>query len=74
MAEGDAAEDLRLPQTVIGRLVKEALPPGVIISKVSYYHFRISLKILIYTWPKAVRTYLTMYRMDGQHIMIERES
>lgn len=34
MTDGDVAEDLRLPQTVIGRLVKEALPPGVIISKV----------------------------------------
>ncbi|VDO46488.1 DNA polymerase epsilon p17 subunit, putative [Brugia malayi] len=33
MADGDVAEDLRLPQTVIGRLVKDALPPGVIISK-----------------------------------------
>ncbi|CAG9535716.1 unnamed protein product [Cercopithifilaria johnstoni] len=33
MTDGDVAEDLRLPQTVIGRLVKEALPPGVIISK-----------------------------------------
>ncbi|KAM3727601.1 DNA polymerase epsilon subunit [Dirofilaria immitis] len=33
MTDGDVAEDLRLPQTVIGRLVKEALPSGVIISK-----------------------------------------
>lgn len=33
MADNDAMEDLRLPQTVIGRLVKEALPPGVIVSK-----------------------------------------
>ncbi|VDN84362.1 unnamed protein product [Brugia pahangi] len=33
MADGDVAEDLRLPQTVIGRLVKDALPPDVIISK-----------------------------------------
>lgn len=38
MTDGDVAEDLRLPQTVIGRLVKEALPSGVIISKVSLYH------------------------------------
>ncbi|KHN80870.1 DNA polymerase epsilon subunit 3 [Toxocara canis] len=29
----DAAEELRLPQTVISRLVKDALPPGVIVSK-----------------------------------------
>lgn len=38
MGDGDVAEDLRLPQTVIGRLVKEALPAGVIISKVSPFH------------------------------------
>uniref|UniRef100_A0A915A7M8 DNA polymerase epsilon subunit 3 n=1 Tax=Parascaris univalens TaxID=6257 RepID=A0A915A7M8_PARUN len=29
----DAAEELRLPQTVVSRLVKDALPPGVIVSK-----------------------------------------
>ncbi|VDM99311.1 unnamed protein product [Thelazia callipaeda] len=31
--EKDSVEDLRLPQTVIGRLVKEALPSGVVVSK-----------------------------------------
>lgn len=30
----DSAEDLRLPQTVVGRIINQSLPPGVIVSKV----------------------------------------
>ena len=33
----DNIEDLRLPQAVIGRLIKEALPAGVSVSKVSLF-------------------------------------
>uniref|UniRef100_A0A0N5AGI7 DNA polymerase epsilon subunit 3 n=1 Tax=Syphacia muris TaxID=451379 RepID=A0A0N5AGI7_9BILA len=29
----EGIEDLRLPQTVVGRIIKDALPPGVIVSK-----------------------------------------
>ncbi|VDK51583.1 unnamed protein product [Anisakis simplex] len=32
-SSSDAIEELRLPQTVISRLVKDALPPGIIVSK-----------------------------------------
>ncbi|MFH4985037.1 hypothetical protein AB6A40_011746, partial [Gnathostoma spinigerum] len=29
----DYKEDLRLPQTIVARIIKDAVPPGVIISK-----------------------------------------
>jgi histone H3/H4 len=33
-------DDLKLPQAVITRLIKEALPEGVIVSKVRTEHLR----------------------------------
>lgn len=30
----DAVEDLKLPHSIVARLIKDALPPGVIVAKV----------------------------------------
>lgn len=45
----DAAEELRLPQTVVSRLVKDALPPGVIVSKVRYFCYYYFLNSIIFS-------------------------
>ena len=33
---GDKVEDLSLPNAIVQRIIKEALPPGTIVAKVSW--------------------------------------